>query len=343
MDGYCMNGLMFSIIVPVYNVENYLRECVDSILAQTYMDFELILLDDGSTDTSGKICDEYALRDSRIKVIHKENGGHISARRTGLNIATGQYICFVDSDDLISCNLLQKTYDIISRFSSDIITFKWMNIDLSGKPLREETPVFAEGEISKEVYFQKMLSSASLNSLCKKICRRTLFDLDKNYSCFYNIYNGEDLLQSIPLVYNASSFYYIDQSLYLYRTNPNSITHKYIGNEYKVLNIVRPALFQCMVDLGYNSPENKKIFFCFYLESIWKRLYNYCTHASFDKKVLNEIYSYPLVAEARTYCPQAKWRIRLGLRLFFSKHWKLMKFVFNLENKLINMIGKEPF
>lgn len=338
-----MNGLMFSVIVPVYNVENYLRECIDSILAQTYRDFELILVDDGSQDSSGIICDEYAAIDSRITVIHKENQGHTSARRCGLTNSVGQFICFVDSDDQISKDLLKITADIIAAFSSDVITFKCLRVDLNGNRLDEEAPLFTEGEISKEKYFQKILSSSSLNSLCKKICRRTLFDLDADYSKYFKIRNGEDLLQTIPVICQANNFYYLDKSLYIYRMNPQSITHQYIGNEYKVLNIVRPALFQCMVDLGYNSPENKKIFFRFYLESIWKRLYNYCTHASFDKTVLNEIYSYPLVAEARTYCPQAKWRIRLELRLFFSKHWKCMKFVFNLENKLINMIGKEPF
>lgn len=90
-----------SIIVPVYNVEKYLRKCIDSILNQTFKDFELILIDDGSTDESGKICDEYNLKDNRIKVIHKENGGLSSARNAGLDIAQGEYIGFVDSDDWI--------------------------------------------------------------------------------------------------------------------------------------------------------------------------------------------------------------------------------------------------
>lgn len=333
-----MNELMFSVIVPVYNVEKYLCECIDSILAQKYMDFELVLVDDGSTDTSGTICDKYALNDSRIKVIHKENGGLISARRAGLHIAAGQYICFVDADDMIACDLLQKIYAVISKFSSDIITFKWMNIDSSGKPLHEEAPVFPEGEVGKEVYFQKMLSSASLNSLCKKICRRTLFDADKDYSCFYSIRNGEDLLQTIPLVYRARSFYYLVQPLYLYRSNPDSITHRYRGDEYKVLNTVRPALFQCMVDLGYDSPENRNLFFGFYLSSIWQKLYSYCTNSTFEREVLDAIYAYPLVAESKKYCSKTKIRIRVGLKLFYSKHWNLMKLVFNAEDKLMRMI-----
>lgn len=92
---------MVSIIVPVYNVEEYLRECVDSVLNQTYSDVEVILVDDGSTDQSGNICDEYAKMDSRIKVIHKKNRGVSSARNTGIETASGERIIFVDSDDCI--------------------------------------------------------------------------------------------------------------------------------------------------------------------------------------------------------------------------------------------------
>ena len=90
-----------SIIIPVYNTENYLHCCIDRILAQTYTDFELLLIDDGSTDKSSKICDEYAEKDSRIRVIHKENGGANAARKLGIEKANGEYVIFVDSDDSI--------------------------------------------------------------------------------------------------------------------------------------------------------------------------------------------------------------------------------------------------
>ena len=101
-----MNSLI-SVIVPVYNVEDYLDRCIESIINQTYKNLEIILVDDGSTDSSGKKCDEYALRDGRIKVFHKENGGVSSARNMGLDIATGDYIGFVDSDDLLEHNMYE--------------------------------------------------------------------------------------------------------------------------------------------------------------------------------------------------------------------------------------------
>ena len=110
-----------SIIVPVYNVEKYLKRCIDSILNQSFTDFELILVDDGSTDNSGKIIDEYAIKDERIKVIHKENGGQGSARNRGLDIANGNYIGFVDSDDWIHKDMYKCMYQIISEDNTDIV------------------------------------------------------------------------------------------------------------------------------------------------------------------------------------------------------------------------------
>ena len=103
-----------SIIVPVYKVEKYLRHCVDSILAQTFTDFELLLIDDGSPDNSGAICDEYAEKDNRVRVFHKENGGVSSARNLGLDNARGTYIMFCDSDDYVADNWAEKLYEFMN-------------------------------------------------------------------------------------------------------------------------------------------------------------------------------------------------------------------------------------
>lgn len=106
------NSPKISIIVPVFNVENYLHRCIDSILVQTFKDFEVLLIDDGSTDKSGKICDEYAFNDNRVKVFHKRNGGVSSARNVGLNNAVGKWVTFCDSDDYVHENFL---YDFLSQ------------------------------------------------------------------------------------------------------------------------------------------------------------------------------------------------------------------------------------
>lgn len=111
---------LISVIVPIYKVEKYLKKCIDSIINQTYKNLEIILVDDGSPDNCPKICDEYASSDSRIKVIHKKNGGLSDARNAGMTEATGKYISFVDSDDYVSPDFIQSLYDTIVREESDI-------------------------------------------------------------------------------------------------------------------------------------------------------------------------------------------------------------------------------
>lgn len=119
-----MQGLI-SVIIPVYNVEKYLVRCIDSVISQTYGKLEIILVDDGSTDQSGKMCDEYALRDDRIKVIHKQNGGLADARNAGLKIATGDYIGFVDSDDWIEPDMYERLYALCCENNLDLIAARF--------------------------------------------------------------------------------------------------------------------------------------------------------------------------------------------------------------------------
>ena len=110
-----------SVIVPVYKAEKYIRRCVDSILAQTFTDFELLLVDDGSPDNSGAICDEYAARDSRVKVFHKENGGVSSARQMGLDNSLGEYVIHADPDDWVEPDMLQELYSEAQQSGADMV------------------------------------------------------------------------------------------------------------------------------------------------------------------------------------------------------------------------------
>lgn len=117
--------MFFSIVIPVYNVEKYLNECVDSILCQTFKDFEIILVDDGAKDNSGKICDEYAQKDSRVKVIHKENGGAADSRNVGLAQANGEYLIFIDSDDYLDRSTFLEEIHEKAKDGTDIICYKF--------------------------------------------------------------------------------------------------------------------------------------------------------------------------------------------------------------------------
>ena len=139
---------LISVIVPVYNVEKYLEKCIDSIINQTYQNLEIILVDDGSTDGSGKICDEYSRKDNRIKVIHKENGGLSDARNIGIKNANGGLIGFIDSDDYITENMFEVLQKDLRKYNADISSCDIQNVNEAGECLKI-IRVSTEGQTSK--------------------------------------------------------------------------------------------------------------------------------------------------------------------------------------------------
>lgn len=159
-----------SIIVPVYKVEKYLEKCVDSILAQTFTDFELILVDDGSPDNSGTICDEYAKKDPRVKVIHKENGGLSSARNAGIDIAKGKYLGFIDSDDYIADDMYELLYNNIIRENADLSICGIYDVYKGKEPkvLPDFRKVCTKEETIKMILEAKIVSVHAVNKLYKR-------------------------------------------------------------------------------------------------------------------------------------------------------------------------------
>ena len=234
--------MRFSIIIPVYNTEKYLKECVESITKQEYADYEIILVDDGSKDNSGKICD--CLASEKVKVIHKENGGQISARVEGLKNSTGEYILFVDSDDLVYGNMLKTLDEYINKFNPDCLIFglETFNtkglINISKPPFFKPTIIEEKGELMSIV-----LNDYSFNSLCRKAVKRKFIN-NLDLSVFHEIRFGEDLIQSLEIYENANMFLFIPEILYKYRMNENSITHSRTIQNYNVNFIVRELTFQ---------------------------------------------------------------------------------------------------
>ena len=218
-------SLLFSVLVPVYNVAPYLRECVDSVLGQSYQNFELLLVDDGSTDESGAICDEYAAKDARIRVFHKENGGLISARRYAVARFSGDYCIFLDSDDSLAPNALEVLAKAVDDSGADCVLYgiRW------NRPGRVEH-ILCPPEICGKLYTDRrdvlniLLNDDSFNSLCRKCVRASCFD-GRDFSGFFHISRGEDRLQSVEILENARSFFFLPDELYVYRVNDRSITH----------------------------------------------------------------------------------------------------------------------
>ena len=131
---------LVSIVVPIYKAENYLNRCVESIVNQTYTNLEIILVDDGSPDNCPQICDQWAEKDSRVKVIHQDNGGLSSARNQGMSIATGEYICFFDSDDYVDLNTIRHAYDLVEKHQAEVVVYGYHNVNSNGEIVGTRIP-----------------------------------------------------------------------------------------------------------------------------------------------------------------------------------------------------------
>lgn len=174
--------MLISVIIPVYNIENYISKCIESVLKQTYKNIEIILVNDGSTDKSGDICDCFATQDCRIQAIHKQNGGQISARKAGVGCAKGEYILFVDGDDWIEQDMIENLVRLILGYSVDIVTSGFV-IERDGMRVRR-TDSLPEGvyasDSDKEFLYSHMILNGSvdktgiLGSACMKLYRTTL-------------------------------------------------------------------------------------------------------------------------------------------------------------------------
>lgn len=327
-----MKKPFFSILIPVFNVEKYLTSCLESVLRQTFTDYEVVLIDDGSKDSSGRICDDYVSRyPDKIRVQHKQNQGLISARRAGLKLASGRYVCFLDSDDCWIDTTLSRLYETIKTTNSDVVLFRWNRIDENGTILDDSTPAFYPkvGPIDKATVFERAISTAFVNPLCVKCCKYELFDIETDYSDYYKIQNGEDLIQSLPVLYAANSFYYLDEPLYQYRVNTASVSHVYQKGQYRTISIVRPLLYEYIVKIGLDTPQNRIAFYNTYLNSLWKELvamYNGISSVEERNAALDELHSYEFVKKGREFldiCNLPK-QAHLGLSVFYKSNNKVM-------------------
>ena len=200
---------LISVIVPIYNVEPYIHKCIDSIVSQTFADFELILVDDGSPDNCGKICDEYAKKDSRVHVIHKKNGGLASARNAGIDVAKGKYISFVDSDDYLDIDFLSAYYNAINDRDVDIV-HSGLRYMPSGNELKESFPINVVLSGIEMIEKKPTLSKDVSIPFSVRYCFRNAFLNENNLRFNENIKYAEDTPFNIAAVLKAKSMTCID-------------------------------------------------------------------------------------------------------------------------------------
>jgi glycosyltransferase involved in cell wall biosynthesis len=262
---------LISVVIPVYNVEKYLNRCVSSVVNQTYSNLEIILVDDGSPDNCPQMCDDWAKKDCRIKVIHKGNAGLGMARNTGIEIATGDYICFFDSDDYVDITTLEKCYNVAKEEKVDIVLFGKKTLDKNGKVIVETIPEaekkrYAGDEIQKRI-LPDLIENSSKDVIVKKlvfsacICLFSMPLIKKTNWRFVSERQiiSEDCYSLMYLYKYVSSVAILSEPLYYYCENQASLTHVYREDRFEKCKHFYSEAIKLADDHGYCEEVYKRI------------------------------------------------------------------------------------
>lgn len=252
---------LISVIIPVYNVERYLRQAIDSILGQTYKPLEIILVDDGSPDNSGMICDEYALKNDNIRVIHKQNEGLGMARNSGLDIATGEYVYFLDSDDYIDNDEIMKLYSAIKTNGVDVAITGFKSVDDDGNILkvrRYKEEVF-RGDQARTEFLPRLIGSApDKKDSLEMAAAGSMYSLEviREYNVRFvseRKLKNEDMVFNIDFLQHANGGCTIDSAGQNYRNNPESLSHRYQEDRFDRDKEFYVGMHEKLISLDYGS------------------------------------------------------------------------------------------
>lgn len=260
-------NVLISVIVPVYNVKQYLEKCITSILNQTYKNFEIILVDDGSTDGSGELCDTLEKLDTRIKAIHKKNGGLTSARVAGKAVSIGRYILFIDSDDYIEDTMLEKMVYQAERKAADIVICDYYVVNQSEKNAVQLPTINCEGieEISKNYILPILgrISKKGYRNLPGFVCIRLYSSKLLSEECFVSEreYYSEDDILNLVVALKAKRIAAVHEPLYNYVQRKDSLTYQYREN---VWDMVQKRYYYCKdyeKRYGYGKEDMQRVYF----------------------------------------------------------------------------------
>lgn len=259
-----MNEALVSVVLPIYNVEMYLERCIESIVNQTYKNLEIILVDDGSPDHCPQICDEWGKKDSRVRVVHKVNAGLGMARNTGIEHATGKYICFFDSDDYVKTDTIEKIVGLAEKVNADIVTFGYSNVDNNGLVKNEYVPstvkeIFRGKEVQEE-FLPDMLAERkeSVNKRLHMSAWASLYSMKLIKESGWKFVSereiiAEDVYSLLVLYKSVQCVAVLSEALYFYCDNGASLTHTYRKDRYKKIEKFYIETTQKAKQLGYSE------------------------------------------------------------------------------------------
>ena len=259
-----MTSGLVTVVVPVFKTEKYLDRCINSIVEQTYNKIEIILVDDGSPDRCPEMCNEWAKKDDRVKVVHKENAGLGFARNTGIENATGEYICFFDSDDYVAPDTIEKAYKLAQKEKSEIVIFGMCIVNSRGEIIKEEVPqtdklTYVGSEIQEE-FLPDLISSlpgGNRKNFRMSACA-SLFSISLIKKAKWRFASEREIISED--VYSLLSLYkYVDrvsvlsEALYFYCENASSLTHTYRPDRFRKICEFHSKCEEKARELGYNE------------------------------------------------------------------------------------------
>ncbi len=326
---------LFSICIPVYNAENYLRECLNSILSQKFNDYEVIMVDDGSQDASLAVCKEYERNDDRFIALHQDNSGAVAARKACLEQCTGEYVFVIDSDDYIDKDLLSRLVEIIAKHSPDIIKLNYARFDEKINELyyNKYQGCLIDGKNATKLLgsmlydsSQKGLNSGSMAySLWSSVAKRHLIS-EYIQSVPNGIRLGDDLAATAPMIYNANSVYFSNQIDYFYRNTPGSLINSFKEDELKRVEVLLKHLSK-FIDGEYTNSLN-----VYTVNMVWDYAAKAAKHLGKDdfcKLLETEITDdfKKRIVNAKVCRPTIKDRIKLFLlrHKCYKTMWRILK------------------
>ena len=277
-DNRAFNPLV-SVVVPIYKVEKYLDRCVNSIVGQSYRNLNIILVDDGSPDRCPEICDQWAEKDSRIKVIHKKNAGLGMARNTGMEHAAGDYVCFIDSDDYIHARTIETAVNTACRTCSEIVLWGFTTVSSRGTEniiLPDPSYTQYHGKDVRDIFIPEFLGMENVRgadsgipgSACTYLISMELIRRKNWRFVSERMIISEDIYSMLSLFGHAESVAVIRESFYYYCRNGTSLTHTYLPDRFERVKIYRQKLLELCGDCGYSETINNQCEMLFWRNTI---------------------------------------------------------------------------
>ena len=251
---------LISVIMPVYKVEKYLAQSIESVLDQDHKNLELILIDDGSPDGSGQICDEYAAKDSRVRVIHQENGGAAAAKNAGLRAAVGTYLSFVDSDDYLQPNVFSYMLKVLQENKADAAQFSFQNVYKT----RTEPQILENCVMNEREYLCRFTKDWTCALLWNKLYKRSLFEgvfFEEGHKIDDEYFTYQGFLEPCKVVFD-------DRVIYNYRKRASSVMSSTGAGEQRILDCI-DSIAKRRRKVVARWPELKRVFDENYLDAIW--------------------------------------------------------------------------